>query len=67
MMTPDECVAELQKLQGHYEMAANHFRYGQPPTQSDGPISQLYTRRAFALKWLLEQNAYDVTESEIVT
>ena len=59
-LSPDECVIELTQLAKHFDKSATQFR-------DSGPIAETYRRRAAAIRWVLELNAYGVPEHEVVT
>jgi hypothetical protein len=65
MSTPDVYVAELVCLADHYEKAAAHFERHRI-TEKCAPITDLYLRRAAAIRWVLSLTAYPLDGSEAV-
>ncbi len=57
--TPDDHLAELRELAREYEASAMSY--------AKFPASPRFVRRAAALRWILDQNAYGVEPSEVTT
>ena len=59
MTTPDEHLTTLRRMLEDHEYMANTMKVG-------SRFHTLHTKRADALRWIIDQNAYDVSPEELV-